>query len=395
MENLDIDTILERAAIKNKIIDFIDNYNYEMPKKGIIIQGKTAIGKTLFIKNMLKDKYGIIYLNSFDNRNKAKIETLKGKYMCHRSILSSFHKTNKKIIIVLDDINSMSIGDKGGINSLVKLLKVKKNLNIDGLVNPLICINNTYNDKKINELKKKLININLDPPSDQQIEKIIKLAEPNIPLSDLEMIKKNSENSLSKLDTQLKMFKLFNKPIDTIEYKLNKSFYVSSRKALVDKLTYDNYLDEVKDTDKTSISLIFHENIIDILGANDINLYIKILNNICYGDYIDKIIFKYQLWNFNEVSYLIKILINNIILHKNKKDINEAKIDIRFTKVLTKYSTEYSNYMFINYLCQKFNLDMNDLFLYINNLYSSNNDDEYLTTLEKNRIYKFLDLHII
>ena len=37
---------------------------------------------------------------------------------------------------------------------------------------------------------------------------------------------------------------------------------------------------------------------------------------------------------------------------------------IRFTKVLTKYSTEYNNIVFIQSLCNKLSLDKNDLFSY-------------------------------
>ena len=36
--------------------------------------------------------------------------------------------------------------------------------------------------------------------------------------------------------------------------------------------------------------------------------------------------------------------------------------EVRFTKVLTKYSTEYNNLLFIQKLCQKLGIDKKDLF---------------------------------
>ena len=49
---------------------------------------------------------------------------------------------------------------------------------------------------------------------------------------------------------------------------------------------------------RTIVSLIFHENVVDILNkkSNSISLplYQKILDNICYGDYIDRITFQKQ-----------------------------------------------------------------------------------------------------
>ena len=58
----------------------------------------------------------------------------------------------------------------------------------------------------------------------------------------------------------------------------------------------------ISETERTIISLLWHENIIDVLNnyLNNISipLYINILNNICYGDYIDRITFQKQIWQF-------------------------------------------------------------------------------------------------
>ena len=61
MEKIDIDTLLERNTIKEKIYDFLDNYD-ENSKSGIYLYGQSSIGKTEFIKNLLKEKYSILYL---------------------------------------------------------------------------------------------------------------------------------------------------------------------------------------------------------------------------------------------------------------------------------------------------------------------------------------------
>ena len=66
----------------------------------------------------------------------------------------------------------------------------------------------------------------------------------------------------------------------------------------------------MNETDRTSVGLLFHENIIDILQNIEPtvknSLYLKILNNICFSDYIDRITFQKQIWIFNEISSLIK-----------------------------------------------------------------------------------------
>ena len=53
-------------------------------------------------------------------------------------------------------------------------------------------------------------------------------------------------------------------------------------------------------------------------GAFDKDLsdkdYNKILNNVCFSDYIDRITFQKQIWIFNEMSSLIKTFYNNSTL---------------------------------------------------------------------------------
>ena len=87
------------------------------------------------------------------------------------------------------------------------------------------------------------------------------------------------------------------------------------------------------------------------------------LNNY-YWRYIDRVTFQKQIWQFNEISSLIKTFYSNYIMRKYLNNSNIDKIEIRFTKVLTKYSTEYNNSIFINNLCQELNLDNKDMLGY-------------------------------
>ena len=97
-------------------------------------------------------------------------------------------------------------------------------------------------------------------------------------------------------------------------------------------------------------------------------IYKKILKNICFSDYIDRVTFQRQIWQLNENESILKTFYNNHILHyymnKNKIDVTFNPSEIRFTKVLTKYSTEYNNQLFINFLCTELMMDISDLFVF-------------------------------
>ena len=72
---------------------------------------------------------------------------------------------------------------------------------------------------------------------------------------------------------------------------------------------------------------------------------------------------------------------------------------MRFTKVLTKYSTEYNNSIFIQNLCQQLGMDKKDVFSFFLDLKNKYNDNDFgplfenyeITKLDINRIYRYLD----
>ena len=102
------------------------------------------------------------------------------------------------------------------------------------------------------------------------------------------------------------------------------------------------------------------------------------------------------------MSSLIKTFYNNHLYHKYSSNKIEYNPDtVRFTEVLTKYSTEYNNSLFIQNLCKQLNMDIKDMFSYfcylkqkytleeINELFENNNYE--INKLDINRIYRFLD----
>jgi len=129
---------------------------------------------------------------------------------------------------------------------------------------------------------------------------------------------------------------------------------------------------------------------------------------MCLADYVDRITFQKQIWQFNEMTSLIKTFSNNKLyrqfcLHNKKKTgVKNQPVDIRFTKVLTKYSTEYNNSTFIQNLCQKLGMDKKDtysLFLDLREKYSDNDlillfENYDISKLDINRMYRYLDKYI-
>lgn len=419
MENLKLNNILERNEITEllkKVLDsFQKNKTNLSQKRGIYIYGAPGSGKTTFVLNLLNELgYDVIKYDAGDIRNKNIIDTITKDNMADKNIMSLFYNKVKPIAILMDEIDGMNNGDKGGINSLIKLIrpkKTKKQKNEDITYNPIICIGNYHIDKKIKELMKVCVHIELKQPTNPQILNIIEKVMPELENNLKKTITEFLKGDLRKLSSICDIYKnqhsiLKNEIVQKIfkPRSYNENTKEITKKLLTTKHNINDHLTAMNETDRTIVGLLWHENIIDPLELvekkHSIPFYLNILNNICLSDYMDRIIFQKQIWQLNEMSSLIKTFETNNKYHNwahkpNYKSNNE----IRFTKVLTKYSTEYNNKTFIQNLCQEFNVEKKDLlnlFLHIKNTYTEEEKNNFfetyeLTKLDIARIYRYID----
>jgi len=313
--------------------------------------------------------------------------------MSDKSVLSLFNKKKQNIAIIMDEIDGMNNGDKGGINALIKLIRPKKTKkqkleNITYI--PIICISNYHIDKKIKELMKVCTTIELKKPDNNEIKNIVELIMPNIEKSlvsniinyvnsDLRKIKIIYDiNNNNKLTSNIINNILISKSLEDDTKKITK-------KIIDNKYNIKEHSNILNDTDRTIVGLLWHENIIDKFNNIDIEvslpLYHKILENLIFSDYIDRITFQKQIWQLNEMSSIIKTFKNNYIFNTFNLKNNNLN-NVRFTKILTKYSTEYNNIIFIQDICNKLGFDKNDTYCYFINF----NIDEEIDLLKLNDI---------
>jgi DNA polymerase III delta prime subunit len=441
MEELNLNKILDREwiieKIKNILQDIEKTKSQDQTKKGFYIYGNPGSGKTEFVISMLKKlNYDVITYDAGDIRNKSIIETIAKHNMSNRNIMSMFEKKVKKIVIVMDEIDGMNNGDKGGITYLIRLIrpkKTKKQKTEESSINPIICIGNYHTDKKIKELIKVCHTFELKTPTTNQMLEIVTKLMPTLDDQLIQSIIEFTQGDLRKVTT---IYNIYKQDISTSEMEINgiktktnnilntsvikmifePKTYNEDNKQITKKLFDSNYsFDQhnilLNETDRTTVGLLWHENIIDIISKykniDSISFYKVVLNNMCFADYVDRITFQKQIWQFNEMSSLIKTFYNNKIYHEYepfKKKYKCNLVDIRFTKVLTKYSTEYNNSLFIQSLCQHLAMDQKDMFSYFLQLrdkynYSEDQIYELLNSydvgkLDISRIYRYLNKYL-
>jgi len=426
MQDINYNCILDRESISESIKTFLINFEENKKnlslKRGIYIYGAPGSGKTKFVTKLLNDlNYDIIKYDAGDIRNKSVIDTITKNNMSDKSVISLFNKKSKPIAIIMDEIDGMNNGDKGGINSLIKMIRPKKTKKqkLEELsFIPIICISSYHVDKKIKELMKVCIVYELTTPTNNQMQTILKKAFPMLDESIQVNMSLFLQGDLRKLNSINNIYKHNNDILNKEIFKniFKPKYYNEDTKEITQKLFNDRFsISEhntlMNDTDRTIVGLLWHENIIDVINKtpNKISmpLYKKLLDNICFSDYIDRITFQKQIWQFNEMSSLIKTFYCNKILHdtidSNNKSIFVKNIpEIRFTKVLTKYSTEYNNFLFIQELCQKLSLDKKDTFSFFIKLRDKYSEEDLyhifdlyeISKLDINRIYRYLDKYI-
>jgi hypothetical protein len=419
MDLIDINSMLNRNKVSENIKSFFTSFEKEKNnltfKRGIYIYGNPGTGKTLFIEKILKElNYDIVKYDAGDIRNKSIIDTITKHNMSDKNVLSMLQKKVKKIAIVMDEIDGMNNGDKGGISQLIKLIrpkKTKKQKLEEITLNPIICIGNYHMDKKIKELMKVCNSYELKQPTTKEMESLMAILIPSID----DVLKKNLLNyiqgDLRKFDSIINIYNKQHVLLKTeiIQNIFQPKTYNEDSKKITQRLIntkYDinSHNSIMNETDRTIVGLLWHENIIDVLSKQPCEkafpFYNKILDNMCFADYIDRITFQKQIWQFNEMSSMIKTFYNNKLYHETfSKKTKFNPPEVRFTKVLTKYSTEYNNYLFMQNLCFTLSMDQKDLFAFFQSIREEKTEDEIyemfenyeISKLDIKRMYRYLD----
>ena len=381
-----IDEVIGNKQNIQKIKEWLSNFNKGKKDTPIIlfIYGPPGIGKTTIAHLVLKHYYyDTIEFNASDVRSQKSVKENITKILNNTNISTMKKNNNKNYVgIVMDEIDGMSGGEKGGINELINLIQPEKNKK-PNYINPVICICNNSTDKKLSDIKKISLEIEFNKPTEFDLmkiaEKIVKKEKINIEEGALYLLVKYSQRDVRRLTFLLQdAFTYIDKEIITIEdieelYKFfsRKNIDISLLEISNKIINYSPKIDEILDiyqNDKSLIGMILHENYISTIQKNrkEIELNkLKYLYEISHyfsiGDIIDKYIYNFQYWNLQPYNGIIKCALPSRLLDKMKKtDILNNKLN--FTNILSKSALQLGNHKNITQYKYKFNISKKYIF---------------------------------
>jgi hypothetical protein len=151
------------------IVDWVSKPASRTPSS-LFLYGPPGIGKTTLARAALEHAgYRVVEWNASQHRHKAAVEESLIPLLNSRNVADYFRPEGPRNLgLILDEIDGMSVGDKGGLTELVKILKEYHG------ENAIICISNEWMEKKFQQFMKICGTYQVTAPTASDVEKLIK-----------------------------------------------------------------------------------------------------------------------------------------------------------------------------------------------------------------------------
>jgi hypothetical protein len=324
--------------------------DFQMP--AVLLYGEPGVGKTTLAHRCLrKHNLKIIEFNASHTRSGTSFRKLILPLLREGGIVNML-ETGKRggIGIILDEIDGLSQGEKGGLKELLDFLRSWKPSQES---TPLILISNTLDSRNLIQISKLCLTIPISEANHKKVEEWLGQSI--------------SETSLKNVQGDLR---LLQRQVAGLEQPFEMSEVPEGILPIAWWTLYnewDPFVDlDIESHEANLAGLVMIENMNDRIQMTKGNtkegweMYRILFDAYCKSDRADFWAFFHQCWNLLPLSQDLKLKIPSLWLAYECKLPSEKKTpkpdDLRYTPVLTKQSAIFNSWKFMCEIADRDNI---------------------------------------